>query len=134
MMGRYDKTKAQRKVAAAAAAPATAGAHHKKRHHRLQRDVAIVVESDDVKNEEENNPLPSVEIPEGAVEVHWIPAEAGSVIHIPGTFGTTQYIQLQRDGQILELSPFEQDSELVTSCTMSTTGKRESNDKSNDPS
>lgn len=120
-MGRYDKTKAQRsKVASAASTAASAtSAHQKKRNHRQQRDVAVVVEPDDAKNQEENNPLPSVEIPEGAVEVHWIPAEAGSVIHIPGTFGTAQYIQLQRDGQILELSPFEQDSELVTICAIS---------------
>lgn len=47
----------------------------------------------------------------GAVEViHWIPASSGSVIQIPSGQGSEHYsIQVNEDGQVVELPVFQSD-------------------------
>jgi len=90
-MGRYDKNKNQRKT-------------DKKRRNPDDENQVPTAKKEET--------LAPVELPEGAVEVHWIPASAGSVIQMLGGAYGTQYLQLQRDGQIVELSAFDQDSEV----------------------
>ena len=74
---------------------------------RTEKSASSPVES--VQEEQHVEQETRVEIPEDAVEVHWITASAGSVIQIPGGRGA-QFIQFQdQDGRIVELPICEDD-------------------------
>ena len=53
-----------------------------------------------------------VQIPQDAVEVHWIPASVGSVIHIPGGRGARVIQFHDSEGRIVEV-PFCHDDHLI---------------------